>query len=63
MVRATSERGDLDNLLKGFLDAGNGILWHDDAQIVELRANKVYEGSAWQWKAPGVEITFAEVGG
>ena len=28
--------GDLDNYLKGFLDAGNAVLWVDDRQIVDL---------------------------
>mgnify|MGYP001586514768 CR=1 FL=1 len=33
---------DLDNLVKLVQDAGNGILWRDDAQIVRLEAIKVY---------------------
>lgn len=28
---------DLDNLIKAILDAGNGLLWHDDAQIDDIR--------------------------
>lgn len=28
--------GDIDNLAKAFLDAGNGILWPDDRVIAEL---------------------------
>lgn len=35
-------RPDLDNLIKLVQDAGNGILWRDDAQIVRLEAIKVY---------------------
>lgn len=34
---------DLDNLLKTVLDAGNGKLWKDDNQIVEIRTFKKYE--------------------
>ena len=33
---------DLDNLAKTVLDACNGILWADDAQIVRLTLTKVY---------------------
>tara|TARA_Y100000310_G_scaffold184500_1_gene184621 strand:+ start:274 stop:747 length:474 start_codon:yes stop_codon:yes gene_type:complete len=33
---------DLDNLLKLVKDAGNGILWRDDAQVVSIEADKVY---------------------
>jgi Holliday junction resolvase RusA-like endonuclease len=33
---ADRRRRDLDNLSKGTLDAGNGILWEDDMQIQEL---------------------------
>lgn len=33
---------DLDNYLKAFLDAGNGIIYKDDAQVVRLMASKAY---------------------
>jgi Holliday junction resolvase RusA-like endonuclease len=36
---------DLDNFIKGFCDAGNGILWEDDAQIVTMTASKQYADS------------------
>lgn len=32
------KRVDLDNLVKGFLDAANGILFRDDSQIVKITA-------------------------
>lgn len=30
-----TNRGDVDNLLKTVLDAGTGVLWKDDRQVVE----------------------------
>jgi Holliday junction resolvase RusA-like endonuclease len=35
-------RPDAENLLKHQLDALNGVLWEDDAQIVDLRVRKIY---------------------
>jgi crossover junction endodeoxyribonuclease RusA len=32
---------DLDNLIKAFSDAANGILWEDDRQIVRIYAQMV----------------------
>lgn len=37
-------RPDLDNLSKLVLDALNGVAYMDDAQIVKLRAKKLYSG-------------------
>lgn len=36
------KRPDLDNLIKNICDVGNTIIWHDDAQIVEVSAKKIY---------------------
>lgn len=33
---------DTDNLLKAVCDALNGVIWKDDAQIVDMRAVKHY---------------------
>ena len=38
--RATRRHTDLDNLAKNQLDAGNGVLWTDDAQITTLTLRK-----------------------
>lgn len=46
-------RPDLGNLSKGLLDALQGIVYRDDAQIVELRERKRFAGDA----GPGVAIT------
>lgn len=39
-------RPDLDNYVKLVMDACNGFLWQDDAQVVELYASKVYSDKA-----------------
>jgi Holliday junction resolvase RusA-like endonuclease len=48
-----ASRPDADNLGKSVMDAGNGILWTDDAQIVSLTVRKWY---AAQGESPRVEI-------
>jgi Holliday junction resolvase RusA-like endonuclease len=47
---------DLDNMCKSITDALNGIIWTDDARIVEIVARKEY-GSP-----PRVEIRILEKG-
>lgn len=46
-----TKRPDVDNLQKGFTDAGNGILWIDDSQIVTLLIEKRYGDK------PGVKVS------
>lgn len=46
-----SRMGDADNLAKAVLDSCNGVIWKDDAQIVDLGAVK-----RWGLK-PGVTMT------
>lgn len=48
-------RPDLDNYIKSVCDGGNGILWHDDAQIALLRACKRYAA------APGVCVEVSSI--
>lgn len=48
------QRPDIDNLAKAVLDAMTGIVWADDAQIIELRITK-----RWAEKS-GVLITVEE---
>ena len=45
---------DIDNLCKATLDSFNGILWRDDAQIVDLTAHKFYSDN------PRIEIELEE---
>jgi len=56
-IRKTS-RPDCDNIAKAALDAGNGILWADDAQVAELHVSKwvCYSG-----QEPFVEVTVREL--
>lgn len=46
---------DIDNYVKAVMDAGNGILWVDDSQVIELHAMKRYS------TYPSVSITVFEV--
>ena len=45
LERFPGKRPDVDNLCKLISDSGNEIAWHDDSQIVELVARKI-------WAAP-----------
>ncbi|EGQ3411892.1 RusA family crossover junction endodeoxyribonuclease, partial [Staphylococcus pseudintermedius] len=46
LTRYKNTKPDLDNLLKTVLDAGNGKLWNDDNQIVEIRTFKKWSETA-----------------
>lgn len=37
-----TNRPDIDNLIKLFLDAGNKVLWEDDSYVVGIYAKKMY---------------------
>ena len=39
------KKPDLDNLIKALKDAAKGILWHDDSQVVQLSARKIYSST------------------
>lgn len=49
-----TKKPDVDNVSK-FIDALNLVCWHDDAQICELHARKVYHA------APALIITIEEI--
>ena len=46
---------DLDNYVKSTLDALNGVIWTDDATIVELNVSK------WYTDDPRIEIEVKEI--
>lgn len=41
-AKAPTSRPDVDNLLKLAMDALNGVVWVDDAQLVTIICRKVY---------------------
>ena len=56
ITRPTARNGDIDNLIKAVLDAGNGLLWADDTFITDIVARKRYTGDVAR-----TEITVKEV--
>ena len=55
-----AKKPDADNLAKGVLDAGNAVLWKDDAQIVRLVVEK-WHGE--QGDDPHVLVEVQAIGG
>ena len=53
-VRPTG-RPDLDNIVKLYADAFNGVIWRDDSQVVRVVSEKRYSDR------PGVLVTVMEV--
>ena len=48
------KKPDIDNLAKSVLDGLNGVVWHDDSQIVSLHLTKVYA------RNPGIDLLIRE---
>ncbi len=40
-----TKKPDLDNLIKFVKDCANGVLWHDDSQVNNIQASKLYSVS------------------
>ncbi|MFK7696410.1 RusA family crossover junction endodeoxyribonuclease [Paenibacillus sp. HJGM_3] len=55
--RPHQKRPDIDNLIKGFFDAANKIVWQDDNLVVKCTAQKRYA------EQPGIEFEIEEVAG
>ena len=53
---ASRRFGDLDNLVKGVMDALNGICFEDDALVTKVTAMKE------QTDSPGIEILIHSIG-
>lgn len=53
VIRPTG-KPDGDNISKIIGDALNGVVWHDDAQVVDLRVRKFYG------KTPSITVTVRE---
>ena len=51
-----TKKPDLDNIAKVICDALNGVAYHDDAQVVELYAEKRWDEN------PRVDVEIREVG-
>lgn len=54
-IRPT-KKPDVDNLVKCFMDAGNGVIYHDDIQVTDLIVRKYYSAQ------PCVVVTIQEAG-
>ena len=54
-----TSRPDADNVAKAALDAGNGVLWLDDGQVVVLTVRKQYAGRE---EPPRVVVLVEDVG-
>ncbi len=63
-VRKTREhpsgRPDIDNYLKAILDALNGIVWIDDAQVCQIKAIKIYD---WVDRRGRIEMEVTQIEG
>lgn len=50
-----TKKPDIDNIIKAYLDAMNGIIYKDDTQVVRLSAKKGYS------LVPGVDVCVVQI--
>lgn len=50
-----TKKPDIDNIVKGIMDSLNGVIYHDDKQVIQLVAFKAYA------EKPRVEVTVEEL--
>jgi Holliday junction resolvase RusA-like endonuclease len=53
-------RRDLDKHIRSVLDALKGVAWHDDGQVTDIQAVKVWAWGGRDVVHPGVAITVEE---
>jgi Holliday junction resolvase RusA-like endonuclease len=58
LLPTSRNTSDVDNWAKMILDAGNGSLWKDDAQVVALEVSKVW---VLDPEGEGVLVQVAEI--
>lgn len=51
-----TNKPDVDNLIKSFCDASNGILWDDDKQVCIIKASKL-----WTNTQPRISVSIEEL--
>lgn len=50
-----TKKPDIDNVIKVFLDAMNGVVYKDDTQVIRVSAKKAYSS------IPGVDVCVVEI--
>ena len=58
LLPATRNTSDVDNWAKMILDAGNGVAWEDDSQVVALEISKLWVADP---RDEGVSVQVAQV--
>lgn len=54
-IEYPTKKPDADNVVKAIFDALNGVVWHDDTQVVEIVVRKRYAA------VPGVGVAISRV--